>query len=146
PLYAASNQGFVLSGRLFGNYSLPNNWQIQAFGFIRGRQVQLQGTSGGFAMYSLNLNKQFNEKRGSIGFGAENFFTSVFRINNELQTPTIMQQSTVGMRNMNFKINFNYRIGKLSMEPSRRKKRSVTNDDIKEGGEGASGGAVMNNN
>lgn len=146
PLYAASNQGFVLSGRLFGNYSLPNNWQIQAFGFIRGRQVQLQGTSGGFAMYSLNLNKQFNERRGSIGFGAENFFTSVFKINSELQTPTIMQQSTVGMRNMNFKINFNYRIGKLSMEPSRRKKRSVTNDDIKEGGEGASGGAVMNNN
>jgi outer membrane receptor protein involved in Fe transport len=32
PLYAASNQGFVLSGRLFANYSLPKNWQLQAFG------------------------------------------------------------------------------------------------------------------
>jgi outer membrane receptor protein involved in Fe transport len=145
PLYAASNQGFVLSGRLFANYSLPNNWQLQAFGFARGRQVQLQGFAGGFGMYSLNLNKQFNEKRGSIGFGAENFFTSEFRIRSELNTPTIMQQSVVGMRNMNFKINFNYRIGKLSMEPSRRKKRGVTNDDIKEGGEG-NGAANMNNN
>jgi outer membrane receptor protein involved in Fe transport len=145
PLYAASNQGFVLSGRLFANYSLPKNWQLQAFGFARGRQVQLQGFGGGFGMYSLNINKQFNEKKGSIGFGAENFFTSVFTIKNELQTPTIMQQSTIGMRNMNFKINFNYRIGKLSMEPSRRKKRGVTNDDLKEGGEGNSG-ATMNNN
>jgi hypothetical protein len=96
-------------------------------------------------MYSLNINKQFNERKGSIGFGAENFFTSVFTIKNELQTPTIMQQSTIGMRNMNFKINFNYRIGKLSMEPSKRKKRSVTNDDLKEGGDGNSG-ANMNNN
>ena len=145
PLYAASNQGFVLSGRLFANYSLPNNWQLQSFAFARGRQVQLQGFGGGFGMYSLNINKQFNEKKGSIGFGAENFFTSVFTIRNELQTPTIMQQSTIGMRNMNFKINFNYRIGKLSMEPSRRKKRGVTNDDLKEGGEG-NGAANMNNN
>jgi outer membrane receptor protein involved in Fe transport len=145
PLYAASNQGFVVSGRLFANYSLPKNWQLQAFGFARGRQVQLQGFGGGFGMYSLNINKQFNERKGSIGFGAENFFTSVFTIKNELQTPTIMQQSTIGMRNMNFKINFNYRIGKLSMEPSRRKKRGVTNDDLKEGGDG-NAAANMNNN
>ncbi|EKB48668.1 TonB-dependent receptor domain-containing protein [Cecembia lonarensis] len=144
PMYAASNQGFVLSGRLFANYTLPNNWQLQSFAFMRGRQVQLQGSAGGFGMYSLNINKQFNERRGSIGFGAENFFTTEFRIRNELLTPNIMQQSVIGMRNMNFKINFNYRIGKLSMEPSRRKRRGVSNDDVKEGGEGA-GGAMMNN-
>ncbi|UJP64862.1 outer membrane beta-barrel family protein [Mongoliitalea daihaiensis] len=136
PLYAASNDGFVFSGRIFANYSLPNNWQLQSFAFMRGRQVQLQGTAGAFGIYSLNINKQFNEKKGSIGFGAENFFTPVFRINNELFTPSIMQQSTVGLRNMNFKVNFNYRIGKLSMEPSRRKRRGVTNDDLKGGGEG----------
>ena len=136
PLYAAANDGFVFSGRIFANYSLPNNWQLQSFAFMRGRQVQLQGTAGAFGIYSLNINKQFNEKRGSIGFGAENFFTPVFRINNELITPTIMQQSTIGMRNMNFKVNFNYRLGKLTMEPSRRKRRGVTNDDLKGGGEG----------
>lgn len=136
PLYAASNDGFVFSGRIFANYSLPNNWQLQTFAFMRGRQVQLQGTAGAFGIYSLNINKQFNEKRGSIGFGAENFFTPVFRINNELITPSIMQQSTIGMRNMNFKVNFNYRLGKLTMEPSRRKRRGVTNDDLKGGSEG----------
>jgi len=145
PMFAASNQGFVLSGRLFANYTLPNNWQLQSFAFMRGRQVQLQGSAGGFGIYSLNVNKQFNEKRGSIGFGAENFFTTEFRIRNELQTPNIMQQSVVGLRNMNFKINFNYRIGKLSMEPSRRKRRGVSNDDVKEGG-GNGAGAVMNSN
>ncbi|MCH7399637.1 TonB-dependent receptor [Belliella sp. DSM 107340] len=145
PMFAASNEGFVVSGRLFGNYTLPKNWQIQAFTFARGRAVQLQGSAGGFMMYGLNLNKQFNEKRGSIGFGMENFFTREFQIRNELITPTIMQESIIGMRNMNFKINFSYRIGKLSVEGSRRKKRGVTNDDMKEGGDSGAG-AVMNSN
>ncbi|WP_143959806.1 TonB-dependent receptor domain-containing protein [Litoribacter populi] len=144
PLYAASNEGFVVSGRLFANYTLPKNWQIQAFTFARGRQVQLQGTSGGFGMYGLNLNKQFNEKRGSIGFGAENFLATEMRIHNELITPTIMQQSTNTMRNMNFKINFSYRIGKLSVDGPRRRKRGVTNEDLKQGGGGAQE-AIINN-
>ncbi|GAB2615637.1 TonB-dependent receptor domain-containing protein [Belliella aquatica] len=145
PMFAASNEGYVVSGRLFGNYTLPKNWQLQAFTFARGRAVQLQGSAGGFGVYGMSINKQFNEKRGSVGFGMDNFFTKEFRIKNELITPTIMQESTVGLRNMNFKINFSYRIGKLSVEGSRRKKRGVTNDDMKEGGEGAAG-AIMNNN
>jgi hypothetical protein len=104
----------------------------------------LQGSAGGFGIYSLSINKQFAEKRGSIGFGAENFFTTEFRIRNELITPTIMQQSVTGMRNMNFKINFSYRIGKLSVDGGRRKKRGVTNEDLKEGDGGGAGGAMMN--
>lgn len=142
PLYAAQNEGFVVSGRLFGNYSLPRDWQIQLFSFYRGRAVELQGTSGGFGIYSLSLNKQFNDKKGMIGFGAENFFTREFRIRNELYTPTIMQQSVTSLRNMNFKVNFSYRIGKLSVDGGqRRKKRGVTNEDLKSEG----GGTMIEN-
>lgn len=136
PQYAAKNDGFVISGRLFGNYTLPKDWQVQVFSFARGRQVQLQGSSGGFAMYGLNFNKQFNEKRGSIGFGAENFLMKEFKINNEIITPTIMQNSTNAMRNMNFKVNFSYRIGKMSMDQRPRRRKSINNDDMKEGGDG----------
>lgn len=136
PLYAASNQGFVVSGRMFGNYSLPKDWQVQLFTFARGSRVQLQGTSGGFAAYGLGINKQFNEKRGSIGFGADNFLSKEFKVRNEIITPTIVQNSTNVMRNMNFKINFSYRIGKLSMDQRSRRKKSINNDDLKSGGDG----------
>lgn len=141
------NNGWVISGRMFGNYSLPKDWQVQLFSFARGRRVQLQGSNGGFAMYGLNFNKQFQEKRGSIGFGLENFLTKEFKVNNEIITPTMIQNSTNAMRNMNFKINFSYRIGKLSMSDRTRRRRSVSNDDLKEGGEGGGeGGGMMNNN
>ncbi|EPR65602.1 TonB-dependent receptor domain-containing protein [Cyclobacterium qasimii] len=142
PQLRAQNDGFVISGRLFGNYTLPRDWQIQAFSFYRGRRVQLQGSAGGFGIYSLSLNKQFAEKRGSIGFGAENFFTPEFKMRNELVTPTITQSSVTGMKFMNFKINFSYRIGKLSVDGGRKKKRGVTNEDLKES-EGGSP-AMMN--
>jgi len=136
PKFAAQNEGFVVSGRAFGNYTLPKDWQIQLFTFARGRQVQLQGTSGGFAAYGLNFNKQFKEKRGSFGFGAENFLMKEMVIRNEIVTPTIIQNSASRLQNLNFKINFNYRIGKMSLDQRPRKRKSVNNDDLKDGGEG----------
>lgn len=141
-----SNEGFVVSGRMFGNYTLPKDWQIQLFTFARGRRVELQGSSGGFAAYGLGINKQFAEKRGSIGFGADNFLSKEFKVRNEIITPTIVQNSTNAMRNMNFKINFSYRIGKLSMDQRQRRKKSVNNDDLKGGSEGGQGSEMMQQN
>ncbi len=139
PKFAAKNEGWVVSGRMFGNYTLPKNWQIQLFTFARGKQVQLQGTSGGFAAYGLNFNKQLKEKRGSLGFGAENFLMREFVIRNEIITPTILQNSTNRIQNLNFKVNFTYRIGKMSMDQGPRRRKSINNDDLKDGGEGGQG-------
>jgi hypothetical protein len=130
-----------VSGRLFGNYNLGKNWGLQFFGFYRGRQVQLQGTQGGFGIYSLGFKKDFKEKKGSIGFGAENFFTPSFKIRNHTQSAFLSQNSTTTLHNMNFKITFSYRIGKMSFDAPRKRSRSVNNDDLKEGG----GGDIQNN-
>jgi outer membrane receptor protein involved in Fe transport len=130
----ASNQGWVVSYRLFGNYDLGKNWGAQFFGFYRGRRVQLQGTQGGFGIYSLGLKKDFNEKKGSIGFGAENFFTPGFKIKNATNSAFISQRSVTTLHNMNFKITFSYRIGKMSFDAPKRRRRSINNDDLKDGG------------
>lgn len=135
----ASNSGWVVSGRIFGSYNLSKGWAAQFFGFMRGRQVLLQGTQGGFAMYSLGFRKEFNNKKGSIGFGAENFFTSAFRIRNETTSNTLSQKSVNELHNMNFRINFSYRIGKMSFDNQPRRRKSINNDDLKDGGDGNGG-------
>lgn len=135
----SKNEGFVVSGRLFGSYNIGNGWGIQAFSFARGKQVQLQGSQGGFRMYSLGVKKDLKDKKGSIGFGAENFLTSEFRIKSELNAPNIEQKGLNVMRNMSFRINFSYRIGKMSVEPRPSRRRSINNDDLKEGGDGGGG-------
>jgi outer membrane receptor protein involved in Fe transport len=135
PDFNASNEGWVYNLRAFGNYKLGKGWGVQLFSFYRGRQVQLQGLQSGFGIYSLGLRKEFNNKKGSIGFGAENFFTTSIKMRNELSSPTLTQRSINEMRNMNFKLTFSYRIGKMSMDSQpRRRKKSISNDDVKEGG------------
>jgi outer membrane receptor protein involved in Fe transport len=137
------NQGWIVSGRLFGNYNLTKTWGIQFFGFYRGRQVQLQGTQGGFYMYSIGLKKDLKDKRGSIGFGAENFFTTAIKIKTHLESPTLNQRSVNELHNMSFRINFSYRIGKMGFDNNAgRRGRSVSNDDLKDGGGNDAGGGM----
>ncbi|HTH55101.1 MAG TPA: TonB-dependent receptor [Cyclobacteriaceae bacterium] len=139
--YAGSNSGWVFNARMFGSYSIANGWGLQFFGFYRGRQVTLQGYQGAFRVYSLSLQKEFNEKRGSIGLGAENFATPSITIKSSSVSPILNQQSANLINYLNFKITFNYRIGKLSMSnPSRKSGKSINNDDLKDSGGGDDGG------
>ncbi len=142
PIYAASNTGFVGNFRAFGGYNLKKGWGFQLFSFYRANQVNLQGSTGGFGIYSLSLKKDFVNKKGSIGFGAENFFTPEFNIRSKIESPVISQTSVNTLRNMNFKINFSYKIGKMTFDAPSRKK-TVNNDDVKEGGGDNNGGGGM---
>ena len=141
PLFNASNEGWVASFRLFGSYNLTKGWGIQTFAFYRGNQVQLQGNQGGMGIYSLGLKKDFLNKKGSIGFGAENFFTpNGFTIKSNVDSPIISQTSVNTLRNLNFKVTFSYRIGKMTFVDAKKKKKSVNNDDMKDGGGDNGGG------
>lgn len=141
-LYKASNEGWVASGRIFGSYNLDKGWGLQFFSFMRGRQVNLQGTQGGFYMYSLAIRKEFNEKRGSIGVGAENFLQKSIKIRSNTESPIINQNSLNVMNNMSFRINFSYRIGKMTMENRPKRRKSINNDDLKEGDGGGGDGQM----
>ena len=152
-IYNSKNQGFVVNGRVFGSYNLTKDWALQAFAFVRGQQVQLQGYQSGFYVYSLSLQRNFAEKRGSIGFGAENFFTNQITIKNSVSTPyvdqyngvpinapVLTQNSANVLNRLSLKLTFSYRIGKLTVD--QRRGRGVNNDDLKEGGGDAGGGDV----
>ena len=138
--FNAANEGFVLSGRVFGSYNFTPVWGLQAFAFYRGNQVQLQGDQSSFGVYSLSVKRDFAEKRGSIGFGAENFFTPSITIRNNIMSPLIDQSSRNVLHNLSFKVNVSYRIGKLTVAPPTRRGKSINNDDLKGGGDGGDAG------
>jgi hypothetical protein len=130
---------------MFGNYNFKNGWGLQFFGFYRGTQVQLQGYQGGFRMYSLSVKKDFANKKGSIGAGVENFLQSSLRIQNFNESSQLLQNNYNTLYNFSFKITFSYRIGKMSMNnPPRKSKKSINNDDLKEGGDQADAGGQQN--
>ena len=124
---------------------------MQAGGFMRGRDVQLQGTQAGFRMYDFGVRKDFKNKRGSIGFAMENFLAPSFKMKTSLESQTFTQNNTNYLFNRGFRVNFSYRFGKMTfVEQKTRRRKSVNNDDQKSdgggnmdagGGGGAQGGA-----
>lgn len=142
------NTGWVVSGRVFGNYTLNKGWGLQFFSHFRGRRVNLQGYQGGFRMYSLAVRKEFNDKRGSVGLGVENFLTNGLTIKGKTDSKTynindyttLTQNSINVMKNFSVRLNFSYRIGKMSFDEKRPRRKSVNNDDLKDGGDGGGGG------
>ena len=139
PLFNAENDGFVFNTRLFGSYKLSDKWVLQMFGFYRSSRVQLQGLTNPFYIYSLSINRNFKENKGSIGIGANNFATPRSFLDSELNTPFLAQQSTRELQLLNFRVNFSYRIGKLKQRAT-KKVRKVSNDDLKEGRSDDDGG------
>ncbi|MGI4835164.1 MAG: TonB-dependent receptor domain-containing protein [Janthinobacterium lividum] len=141
PRYAARNAGLVVGGRLYGSYALPKGWGLQLFGFYRGQQVQLQGSQSNFAVYSMSLKREFADKRASLGFGAENFFSPRNAVRTDITSPLLVQSSTVVQHITSFKVYFNYRLGQLRAEA--RAHKDVKNDDLKtdENGGGSQSGS-----
>lgn len=129
-----SNSGFNYGGRLMSQISLRNGWGLQAFGFYRGKEIQLQGTRTGFYMYSLGFKKDIANKKGSIGFGAENFLTKGVRFTSDLTSPQFVQTGTTQLYNRNFKVTLSYSIGKMSFNAPKKKTKSVNNTDVVGGG------------
>ncbi|WP_394343308.1 TonB-dependent receptor domain-containing protein [Spirosoma sordidisoli] len=140
-IYRATNSGWVVTGRFFTSLNIKNGWGLQGFGFIRGREIQLQGYRGGFAFYSLGVKKDFKDKRGSFGLAGENFFNHPFQVRSESSSPIFTQNTLTSLYNAGVRANFSYKFGKLSFDaPQRRRGRSVENDDIKSGEGGDNGG------
>ncbi|SEI40836.1 Outer membrane receptor for ferrienterochelin and colicins [Dyadobacter sp. SG02] len=125
-----NNSGFNFGGRLMSQISLQNGWGLQAFGFYRGKEIQLQGTRTGFYLYSLGFKKDIANKKGSIGFGAENFLTKGVRFTSDLTSPQFVQTGATQLYNRNFKVTFSYSIGKMSFNAPKKKTKSVNNTDV----------------
>ncbi len=134
----ASNSGYVFSGRFRTGLNFKNGWGFQGGGFMRGREVQLQGYQMGFRMYDLGLKKDFKNKRGSIGFGMENFLAPRFNMKTTMETSTFTQFNNNFMYNRGFRVNFSYKLGKMEfVEQKRKRGKSISNDDQKSGSAGA---------
>ncbi|MEZ0541005.1 TonB-dependent receptor domain-containing protein [Fibrella arboris] len=117
------NTGFVIGGRLTTQLQFNKGWGLQANTFVSGPRVQLQGQQGGMYMYSLGVRKDIANKAGSIGLSAENFIGGV-QMTSTFSSATLEQVAVNRMYNQNIKLTFNYRIGKMTFEPRKRKKNN----------------------
>lgn len=138
-----SNSGMNVSGGIFSQATFKNGWGAQAFGFMQGTSVQLQGKQGGFGFYTVGVKKDFKNKKGSLGLAAENFLSKRYTIHTELNSDLFNQINDVHLYNRGIRLTFSYKIGKMTMDAPKKKGKSVNNDDVKsEGGGQTQGGGT----
>jgi outer membrane receptor protein involved in Fe transport len=133
PIYSASNSGWVIGGRIQSSLSLANGWGFQLFGGGRGKQIQLQGYQSPMYFYSIGVRKEFNNKKASLGIAGENIFNHPFTQRSELSSPILTQNSQTSFYNAGVRMTFSYKLGKMSFDAPQKRRRSVNNDDVKDG-------------
>jgi outer membrane receptor protein involved in Fe transport len=130
---AGRNTGWVVSARLSGGYTFSKGWSLYLYSYYRGSQVLLQGYQTGFPYYSLTLKRELPKKRGTIGVGAENFLSRGISVTTNLKSAALSQSTTNLNHTLSLRIYMSFTLGKLKVEREERRKKAITNDDLKKG-------------
>lgn len=133
-----SNRGWnmYLSGGI--QQSLPKEWRISLNVFTMTPGITLQGRGTSYTSYGININKSFLKKRLTISAFASNFLKKYMEYKNTTSSTDFIQKSVSKYDNQRFGISVNYRLGELKASV-KKAARSISNDDVKGGGNGSGG-------
>lgn len=138
-----------------GKSKLKNNgWSMFAYGGVQHTfpkdirvglslmtatpQISLQGRSGSFYDYGINLNKSFMNKRLTLSAFANNVFTKYMNYNNTTYGEGFTRSMENKFSRRRYGVSVSYRIGELRAQV-KKAARTISNDDVKSGGESGGG-------
>ena len=133
-----SRQALLFSGNASGTLKLPKDWTIEGFGFYRAPRQTLQGYQRSFSLFSIGIQKQLWEKRGSLGLRIVEPFIENKEFGGISQGENFYQSQQILVPFRSFGISFQYRFGKIS-DGVRNRRGRINNDDVEEGGGNQSG-------
>ncbi len=129
-----TQQAVIWNGNLNATLSLKKGFKVEAFGFYRPPRQTLQGYSTSFRMFSMGAEKEFLDKRASLGIRIVEPFNRMKEFPSELSGETFVQESNFAIPFRSFGISFSYRFGKLDFK-QKNVRSKIKNDDLKQGGD-----------
>jgi len=124
-----------------GSVTLPKDLIAETFFILNSPRRTFQGENPSFSMWQVSFNKQILNKKAKIGINVVDPFNETKHFKSNLRSPEIVQVQDFGVPFRSIGINFSYQFGKTNFNPQPRKKRGVTNDDLKQdGGQTGQGG------
>ena len=141
----AANASLMYNTNLNLSYAFDKGFSAQMFGMFNSPRVTLQGKSSSWSYYNVAVKKEILKKKGSISVGIDNPFSKTlkqvntfknYNTDNELLTD---QNSTLFVYTRQFRASLNYQFGKMDNKNQPRRKKKISNDDAKSGGDGNSG-------
>jgi len=127
-----------------GSLNLAKGYVIESFVILNSPRRTFQGQNAGFNMWITGFKKEIFEKKGSLGLTIIDPFNERKNFDSSLIGTNFSQTSNFSIPFRSFGVNFSWRFGSLKAAAP-KKKRGVTNDDLKEGEQGGGIGGGANN-
>jgi outer membrane receptor protein involved in Fe transport len=127
------NSGWSGNFNMNSSFDFGKGWSAQFFGMINLPRVELQGTRGTWSFYTMGIKKELFKKKGGITVGIDNVFTKAMKIRSNFESAAFRTASLNNNYARAFRIGFNYQFGKMNFNDRPKRKKSVNNDDLKQG-------------
>jgi len=127
-----SNTQLIYNAFLMASYVFPKGLTFETFLITNSPRRTSQGRNPSFNMWNLGLKKEIMKKKGSIGLTIIDPFNENKNFRSSIVGADFTQASNFSVPFRSFGTSFSYRFGKLTMQAP-KKKRGVTNDDLKQG-------------
>ncbi|WP_129714601.1 TonB-dependent receptor domain-containing protein [Pedobacter sp. SYP-B3415] len=131
------NTGTFLNYNIFARsaYALNKGWSTEVWGVLNSPRRTFQGKTDAMYFYGAAVKKEILNKKASIGINVLNPFNRDLNIKTVNTTAVSVQSQDIYYPLRSFGLNFSYNFGKLKFT----QKKSIKNDDLKQGDQGAGG-------
>jgi outer membrane receptor protein involved in Fe transport len=132
-----TRRGFAANYNANTSYKATKTLTLQANMLQILARPTLQGYASGFIYYGLGLRQTLLKGRADVSFNAQYPFTAQRTFGNATTTPAFAQTTRFANQQRQFRVGFAYRFGQ---QQATRQRKSIRNDDLKNGGGGQSNG------
>ncbi|NDK56601.1 outer membrane beta-barrel family protein [Pontibacter fetidus] len=135
-----SNSGWMYNINANSSYTFGKGISAQFNGGFNSRRVQLLGKFNSFSFHQIAIKKELFDKKGGVSIGLDNPFRKSMKMENDVvasATPvnpaSYEQHIRINNYNRGVRVSFDYRFGKMDQQRPPKRKKSIRNDDAKQG-------------
>ncbi|MBC5772874.1 TonB-dependent receptor [Pontibacter sp. KCTC 32443] len=135
-----SNSGWMYNINANTSYTFPKGFSAQFSGGFNSERIQLLGRFAAFSFHQIAIKKELFDKKGGISVGLDNPFRESMKMKNDVIAPlteanarAYEQHVRINNYNRGVRVSFDYRFGKLEQQRPPKRKKSIRNDDAKQG-------------
>ena len=135
------NDGWSVFTNVGVQHTLPLDIRVSLNGMYGSPSISLQGKGSSFYNYSLRLNRSFlKENRLTLSAYCSNIFNKYNHYKNTVTGEGFVQRMDYRYVQQSYGVSVSYRLGSLKAAVQKTK-RTIANDDVKEGESNSSGAA-----